>query len=288
MEDLTMAELTVQVKQKVGNIQFNYEEIKETLAAQMDLYKDAQFSEDTKKDAKKEVAALRKMKKAIEEKRKEVKKQCLVPYADFEAKCKELQGLIDQPINLISGQITAFEEKRIQQKKEKINGIFKEVFEGADISIDRIYNPKWENSTYTLSKIQKELEDEAVKISTELKTLQSLRTDCKDDATGIYLRTLDLTEAIAYVNEYEETKQKVLEKEKEKQASIPEPEPVQAFTPQPAPREVIEKAATSEEVPFVQPNTKKVVYTVVGTAEELEQIETYMNSVGIFFDRTEV
>ena len=57
-----MAELTVQVKQKVGNIQFNYEEIKETLAAQMDLYKDAQFSEDTKMDAKKEVAALRNMK----------------------------------------------------------------------------------------------------------------------------------------------------------------------------------------------------------------------------------
>lgn len=281
-----MAELAVQVNQKIGNIQFNYEEIKETLAAQMELYKDAQFSEDTKKDAKKEVAALRKMKKAIEEKRKEVKKQCLVPYADFEAKCKELQGLIDQPINLISCQITAFEEKRIQQKKEKIHGIFKEVFEGSDIPIDRIYNPKWENSTYTLSKIQKELEDAAVKISTELKTLESLKTDCKDDAIDIYLSTLDLTEAIAYVNEYEQTKKKVLEKEK--QASIPEPEPVQAFTPQPAPREVIEKAATSEEVPFVQPNTKKVVYTVVGTAEELEQIETYMNSVGIFFDRTEV
>ena len=57
-----MAELTVQVKQKVGNIQFNYEEIKETLAAQMDLYKDAQFSEDTKKDAKKEVDVYKRQK----------------------------------------------------------------------------------------------------------------------------------------------------------------------------------------------------------------------------------
>lgn len=120
-----MAELTVQVKQKVGNIQFNYEEIKETLAAQMDLYKDAQFSEDTKKDAKKEVAALRNMKKAIDEKRKEVKKQCLVPYEDFEAKCKELQGLIDQPINLISCQITAFEEKRIYKKERESKRFFR-------------------------------------------------------------------------------------------------------------------------------------------------------------------
>ena len=279
-----MAELAVQVNQKIGNIQFNYEEIKETLAAQMELYKDAQFSEDTKKDAKKEVAALRKMKKAIEEKRKEVKKQCLVPYADFESKCKELQGLIDQPINLISGQINAFEEKRIQKKREKIQEIFQEVFEGTEIPLEKVYNHKWENSTYSIPKIQKELEDMAVEISTELKTLEALNTDCKEDAVGIYLSSLDLTEAICYVNEYEETKQKALQKQKEKQNSVPWTEPIQ----QPVPGEVIQEAAASADVPFVQPNTKKVAYTVVGTNEELEQIETYMNSVGIFFDRREV
>ena len=94
------------------------------------------------------------MKKAIDEKRKEVKKQCLVPYEDFEAKCKELQGLIDQPINLISCQITAFEEKRIYKKRERIKEIFQEVFEGSEISLEKVYNHKWENSTYSIPKIQ--------------------------------------------------------------------------------------------------------------------------------------
>lgn len=277
-----MAELTVQVKQKVGNIQFNYEEIKETLAAQMDLYKDAQFSEDTKKDAKKEVAALRNMKKAIDEKRKEVKKQCLVPYEDFEVKCKELQGLIDQPINLISCQITAFEEKRIYKKRERIKEIFQEVFEGSEIPLEKVYNHKWENSTYSIPKIQKELEDMAVKIAMEMKTIESLRTDCTEDAKEIYLNSLDLTEAISYVNEYEETKQKVLEKEKEKRTAVPEP------VPQTVSDEIVQQAANSAEVPFVQPNTRKVVYTVVATDSEIEQIETYLNSIGIFFDRREV
>lgn len=279
-----MAELTVQVKQKVGNIQFNYEEIKETLAAQMDLYKDAQFSEDTKKDAKKEVAALRNMKKAIDEKRKEVKQQCLVPYADFESKSKELQELIDQPINLISCQITTFEEKRIYKKRERIKEIFQEVFEGSEILLEKVYNHKWENTTCSIQKIQKELEDIAVKIATEMKTIESLRTDCTDDAKEIYLNSLDLTEVISYVNEYEETKQKVLEKEREKRTAVPEPVP-QANT---VSEEVVQQAANSAEVPFVQPNTKKVVYTIVATDSEIEQIETYMNSVGIFFDRREV
>lgn len=277
-----MAELTVQVKQKVGNIQFNYEEIKETLAAQMDLYKDAQFSEDTKKDAKKEVAALHNMKKAIDEKRKEVKKQCLVPYEDFEAKCKELQGLIDQPINLISCQITAFEEKRIYKKRERIKEIFQEVFEGSEIPLEKVYNHKWENSTYSIPKIQKEIQDMAVKIAMEMKTIESLRTDCTEDAKEIYLNSLDLTEAISYVNEYEETKQKVLEKEKEKRTAVPEP------VPQTVSDAIVQQAANSAEVPFVQPNTKKVVYTVVATDSEIEQIETYLNSIGIFFDRREV
>lgn len=279
-----MGELTVQVKQQVGNIQFNYEEIKETLSAQMDLYKDAQFSEDTKKDAKKEVAALRNMKKAIDEKRKEVKKQCLVPYADFESKCKELQELIDQPINLISCQITAFEEKRIYKKRERIKEIFQEVFEGSEIPLEKVHNHKWENSTYSIQKIQKELEDIAVKIATEMKTIESLRTDCTEDAKEIYLNSLDLTEAISYVNEYEETKQKVLEKEKEKRTAVPEPVPQTESVSD----EIVQQAANSAEVPFVQPNTKKVVYTIVATDSEIEQIETYMNSVGIFFDRREV
>lgn len=279
-----MAELTVQVKQKVGNIQFNYEEIKETLAAQMDLYKDAQFSEDTKKDAKKEVAALRNMKKAIDEKRKEVKKQCLVPYVDFEAKCKELQGLIDQPINLISCQITAFEEKRIYKKRERIKEIFQEVFDGSEIPLEKVYNHKWENSTYSLPKIQKEIEGLAIKIATEMKTIESLRTDCTEDAKEIYLNSLDLTEAISYVNEYEKTKQKVLEKEKEKRTTVPEPVPQTESVSD----EIVQQAANSAVVPFVQPNTKKVVYTVVATDSEIEQIETYLNSIGIFFDRREV
>lgn len=63
-----MNELQVIVNQNVGKIEFNYEEIKAELQARMDLYKDAVFTEDSKDIAKKEVAALRKMKQAIDQK----------------------------------------------------------------------------------------------------------------------------------------------------------------------------------------------------------------------------
>lgn len=93
-----MNELQVIVNQEIGHINFNYEEIREELRKRMDLYKDAVFTEDSKNIAKGEVAALRKMKAAIDQKRKDVKNQFMVPYNDFEREAKELMALIDEPI----------------------------------------------------------------------------------------------------------------------------------------------------------------------------------------------
>ena len=42
-----------------------------------------------------------KLREALETKRKEVKKECMAPYTDFEGKVKELVGLIDKPLSLI-------------------------------------------------------------------------------------------------------------------------------------------------------------------------------------------
>lgn len=70
-----MNELQVVVDQKPGVIGFNFEEIRDELQARMELYKNATFTDEYRVYAKNEVAALRKMKKAIDDKRKEVKNQ---------------------------------------------------------------------------------------------------------------------------------------------------------------------------------------------------------------------
>ena len=64
------------------------------------------------------------MKKAIDDKRKEVKNQYMIPYNDFEGKAKELMQIIDQPIGLISQQITEMEERRKAEKKAKIGALY--------------------------------------------------------------------------------------------------------------------------------------------------------------------
>ena len=60
-------------KQTAGVVTFNYDEIKAELKKQMDLYSSLVFTEEQKADAKKDLANLRKLKKSIDEKKKEVK-----------------------------------------------------------------------------------------------------------------------------------------------------------------------------------------------------------------------
>ena len=126
----------------------------------MDLYKNATFTDEYRVYAKNEVAALRKMKKAIDDKRKEVKNQYMIPYSDFEEKAKELMKIIDQPISLISQQITEMEERRRAEKKTKIEALFDSLVGDLSgyLTLEKIYNARWENASMSMTAVKKELD----------------------------------------------------------------------------------------------------------------------------------
>lgn len=93
-----MNELQVVVKQEVGKINWNFEELKTALATEMKKYTGIVFDDDSIADAKKTVAYLRKLKESVEDRRKDVKKKCLEPYNEMEKQAKELTQLIDEPM----------------------------------------------------------------------------------------------------------------------------------------------------------------------------------------------
>ena len=107
-------------------IDFNFEELKTQLAESLELYAGLVVTEDGIKAAKEDRARLNKLREALETKRKEVKRECMAPYTDFEAKVKELVGLIDQPIAAIDGQLKAYEEQRRAAKRADILAIYEE------------------------------------------------------------------------------------------------------------------------------------------------------------------
>lgn len=149
-----MNELQVVVKQEVGKINWNFEELKTALATEMKKYTGIVFDDDSIADAKKTVAYLRKLKESVEDRRKDVKKKCLEPYNEMEKQAKELTQLIDEPINTIAKQVKDYEEEQKKKKKEEILAYMAEVFAELPETVasklkSKIYDSKWENKSTT-------------------------------------------------------------------------------------------------------------------------------------------
>ena len=210
-----MTDLQVVVRQQAGTIEWNYEELKAALQERMDLYKDAVVTEEGKNLAKKEVAALRNMKKAIDEKRKDVKKQCLEPYDEFNAKVMALMTIIDEPINLIDSQVKAFDEKRREQRRAAIQKIYGEVIGNVTeyLPLERIYNSKWENVTTSVKSIREDMEKIVADTKAAVLAISSMQSDAVPKALDMYKHDLSMAAAVAYVNDYERQKAEILRAE---------------------------------------------------------------------------
>ena len=272
--------LEVQISRNNGTIDFNFEDLKDALTAELELYKNLVFTEDTKADAKKTVAELRKLKKQISDKRIEVKKLYMQPYTDFEAKVKELDKLINEPIAYISEQIDAFEQKRIEEKRELINEIYLElVSEREDIAgyaeLNRVYDSKWENASTSKKTIQEAITSYLDSVDNDIAAIESMESEYEAKALMRYKETGVLSDALLTIRQWEKQKEEILKAEEEKQAEaeadeiLDAPEPVEEFI-EPTEKNDIMKIAR---------------YEVKVDPFQQTQLECYMQECGIQYRR---
>lgn len=189
-------ELKMQEVQFPKVIQFNFSELKEEITAKAELYKNMVYTEDTIKEAKADKATLNKFIKVLEDKRKDVKKQCLQPYEDFEKQIKELVAIVNEPVQLIDSQVKAYDEKRKAEKLEQIKAIWEESDHPEWLSCNMIFDNRWLNVTFSLKQVQDAITERLTQINTELTTLNSL-TEFAFEAVEVYKNTLDVNRAIA-------------------------------------------------------------------------------------------
>ena len=116
----------LEVNKQLPVIKANFDEVKESLNQSLEKYKGIIVTEETLQDCKKTQQDLSKVKNGIETFRKSVKKDMEVPIKEFEAKCKELVGLIGEVEQPIKDGITIFDSKRREEKKIKALEFIKE------------------------------------------------------------------------------------------------------------------------------------------------------------------
>lgn len=304
-----MSEINFNVIPTTGVIKTNFEDVKRQLAEEVGQYENVVFTEETKTDAKKTVADLRKLRKSIDDSRKEVKKQWMVPYERFEAEVKGLLGMVDKPINSINGQVEAFEQERIKVRKAEIEGIYaEEIGELKDfLPLYKISNEKWLNAGTSAKAIRKTMAESIADVRAGKTAIEAMQSDAVPAALRKFQATLNLADCIAYISQCEAQKAEILRREEERRRQEAERQhqaeldrvrieerrrvAEEERLRKEAAAAAMETIKTVDEVsaaPLTVPDSHKAVYTVVGTDEELQELEMAMLSLGLYYERKDI
>lgn len=188
--------------QPLPPVEWNYEAVKQWISDGLAAYEGRVYTEDTVAEAKRDRANLNKLSKAIEDKRKELKSVYLTPYNSFEAQAKELVAMIKKQSDAIDAQVKAYDQKRRDEKLEKIKtelyapmiGDLAEL-----VPYQRLHDPKWLNVTVSMGAVSEALAEKIERITAGLTALDklSLPEDVAGDVKSVFLRNFDLAEAIA-------------------------------------------------------------------------------------------
>ena len=298
------------ITQESAKISCNFDQVEQAIKGTLAEFEGVVFTEDSKTYAKKQVASLRKQKKEFQENLRDAKNQYMAPWNEIETKAKNLIALYDEPINFINGQVQAFEEKRIREKKEEIEAVYNELVpeDLQDyIPLECIYGAKWDNATTNMKTVKKEISEIVTKTQGEISVISSMGSDKVQAALALYMANRNLAAAVKYISDYEAKKKEILAQQerreaeraealrreeiekirREERARIAEEERIRNE----AKREAVEEIKTVDEAaaaPLTEKHSMKVIYTVVATAEEIQEIEMAFNSLGIYFERKDV
>jgi hypothetical protein len=213
-----MNDIEVKVTQTAGVIESNFEEIKEALGLQMTAYLELELNEGNIKERKADLATLRKIRKAVDDRRKEVKKTFNKPYEEFESKVKEVLAVIDEPINMIDTGLKGFEEKRIAEKIEHAKVIHAEqVGEFAEyLPFSASYKNTWKNATCSDNEIISDIQEQVVKIKNDLNVIKGLHSEIEEQLLEAYKTTGNLATVVQKNTDYIEIKRQIEVAEQQK------------------------------------------------------------------------
>lgn len=200
-----MNEFSVQIKQPVI-ITGNFEEMQFELQNMMQAYAGLEVTEANLPERKKDIATLRKIRTAIEDKRKAAKKDYEKPFKAFEAECKKLTGIIDKEIDRINADMDVYEQKRIAEKREAVKRIYDEnIGEFAEyLPLESLRRPQWDNKTYTEKDIVFDIQESVIAVREDFRTIETMCepwvTECKEvyktsGLTAAFQRFKDLQKA---------------------------------------------------------------------------------------------
>ena len=193
---------------EIEPIRWNHEELKQWVLDRTEQDHGLVVTADKEQiqDAKKHMADMRKLRKALEDERIKAKKKILKPYDDFAVKHKELIQILDDAIQELDVQVKEYDEMLRKEKLEKAKEIYKEEIGDLDrtIPFEKVYQESWLNKTKTLKSIREEIANIRDKVDADLKLINMENSAYAFEMKEEYMKSFDLTAAMAKKQELEE------------------------------------------------------------------------------------
>lgn len=222
MQELNLVLTNPSEKEFIKSIEWNKEFIETAIENIVNDYKGLVYTTENIKVAKEDKAKLNKLKKELDDKRKEVKKLINNPYEVFEKEIKTILSKVDVVISDIDLSISAYEKEQKENKKKEIEVYFEEVLEKAGddslkefLSLDRIFEEKWLNASVTITKVKVEVTDKVNKIIENLNNIDSYSEQDKAILRKFFIKDLNLENAMKELLKHKEL-ERISEEAKQK------------------------------------------------------------------------
>lgn len=258
-------------------IAFNYDELHKYLEEQLVKYNGLIISPDAIAEGKNTRAQLNKLKTALDTARKDVKKDYMMPYTEFEEKMKELVGLVDKPIVAIDSQIKLYEQQVKDEKKVEITAYYEanigDIHEV--LTLEKIWADKWLNVTASMKSIKAEIDGSITSFRDGMNVIAGLSSKYEAQIKDKFVQTLDLSTALKEGTRLEEQAAQLEEYERNRAEQKRAEEERRAI----AKREAEERHAEAQKIATPEPQTPKTapepehVYASNAPQEVVEQIE---------------
>jgi hypothetical protein len=274
----------------------NFEEVKAAISEALEQYStDVAVTEDTVKDAEKTRAHLRRVKDQVEQYRKDAKAAYLEKFNKLETQCKELSGMIEQPITAIDTKIKEFENAESEKKYSELETFFGSIGAPEWLNLADVLNPKWKNKTATLTKLRQEISEAVCKIEDDFAEIEKMYAQSplwtaisdKFKATKDKSSTLVYAAQIERQHSEEQKRAAEIQRQREEaeaaraqaaQNAISEPGTPQAVT-QP---EIVQNVSPAAET--AAPRLIRGKFLVEGTKEQIKALAAFLKSNGIRYE----
>lgn len=278
MNQLTNIDFSVDFKPSEIKIN-NFESLKNGLEEHLKRYQGLVVTEDSLKGSKTTRAELNKLKKSIDDRRKEIKKEYTKPLNEFEANVKTLVQSVNEVVSNIDVGIKELEQRQREEKRLEVQALIDEIATNYNVNASEIpFNDSWLNKSMSKKALLDAIAGEAKHLQMISESKKALIAHC--ESVGVpyepyipnlevfgFFETMKMVDSDVEAREerkkaQEEIAKAKIEAEKEKLTEV---------------NDVTYDVETGEVVNVLQ----EITFKLKGTKEQIDDIARYVMNSGV-------